>query len=140
VQARVAGELRGQVVDRHRRPVELDEAVVEAGRLAGLGELVGEQGVGDQALVRPATGRRAERVGDLVAPGEGAALVAALVRRAHEGDPDIVDRQRVLLERAGGLRGADQLAPRLGASGDRLDRLYALRGQVPARARPATWR
>ena len=76
VEAGVAGEPAGEVVGRAVCAVELDEAVVEA-RLLGLVELVGENGVCDQLLWPPAAGKRPEWVGDLMAPGIGAALVAA---------------------------------------------------------------
>jgi hypothetical protein len=100
-------------------------------RLVGLVELVGENGVGDQLLDAAAAGRRAERVGYLVAPRQRLALVAVDSRRGDERDPDVVDGQGVLLQRPGGVVARDQFAPGLDSVGDRLSRPDAGLGEVP---------
>lgn len=124
-------EFRGEVVDGHRRAVELDESVVEADPAAGLVALIGQQCVGDQLLGRVPAGEWRERVGDLVPPRQRSALIPALPCRTDERDADVVDRERVLLQRARGLLGADQLATLLRTVGNRLDGLGAGLGDVP---------
>ncbi len=119
------------VVDGDRRAVELEEAVVQADAPVCPGEWVTDDGVWDQqrAAARSAGG---ERVGELVAPAApGEILIVPLAGGAEEREPDLVDREGVVLQRAGGLLCADQLAASLGAGGQRLDDLRAGLGHVP---------
>jgi hypothetical protein len=116
LQLGVAGQLGRQAVDRERRAVELQEALLDRHPLA-VEQQVGEDGVGDQrpASAAPSAG---DGVGDLVAPGEWAELIAALSRRLEEADRGVVDRQGVGLKRSRRSFGADQ--PRLSVERPRL--------------------
>lgn len=69
-EARVAGELVGEALGAHRRSVQLDEPVVEAHVPVRRALAVGQQRLGDQQLRTPLAAWAAERVGDLVVPGE----------------------------------------------------------------------
>ena len=103
VQAGVADELGRQRCGGLGGPIELEEAVVE--RQAAVLEVlqVGHDGVGDDQLLAPADRGGADRVGDLVAPGQRPELIPALARGLHEGHADVVDGQRVGAQRAGGM-------------------------------------
>src|SRR6188472_1190004 len=76
VKLRIAGQLTGEAVNRERRAVKLEEALVDRESLVLLSQ-VGEDSVGDQRAPAPAPPAR-DRVEDLVAPGQRAEVVAAL--------------------------------------------------------------
>lgn len=76
---------------------------------------------------------------DLMAPCQRQELISALACRMHERQADVVDAERVLLERPGRLLVAVDLATQLAPARDRLDRVGAALGQVPeAEAATAT--
>lgn len=59
-------------------------------------------------------------MGDLVAPRERSALVAALAGRPHERDPNVVDGERMGLQRTDGGVWGENLAACLDPVADRL--------------------
>lgn len=63
-------------------------------------------------------------------PDPGAACIAVLPRSLDKRDAHLVDRERVLFQRARGLPRRDEPAACLGTVGDRLDRLSSRFGEI----------
>ncbi len=102
-----------------------------SGRASARACRAGRGRVADQKLAPPHPPGRADRVGDLVGPGARGELIAAFAGCAKEAEPDLVDGERVGLERSRSQAWVEELAAVLDAVGDRLRELGSRLGQVP---------